>query len=54
MVVVAGLEAEQSDAVGSGVIGQSEDLPPWIPEVDSFDGADRTRRRLMIDGDGLR
>ena len=28
MVVVAGLEAEQSDAVGSGVIGQSEDLPP--------------------------
>ena len=48
MVVVAGLEAEQSDAVGSGVIGQSEDLPPWIPEVDSFDGVDRTRRRLMI------
>ena len=48
MIVVAGLEAEQSDAVGSGVIGQSEDLPPWIPEVDSFDGVDRTRRRLMI------
>ena len=48
LVVVAGLEAEQSDAVGSGVIGQSEDLPPWIPEVESFDGVDRTRRRLMI------
>ena len=27
MIVVAGLEAEQSDAVGSGVVGQSEDLP---------------------------
>ena len=48
LVVVAGLEAEQSDAVGSGVIGQSDDLPPWIPEVESSDGADRTRRRLMI------
>ncbi len=48
LIVVAGLEAEQSDAVGSGVIGRSEDLPPWIPEVESSDGADRTRRRLMI------
>jgi dipeptidyl aminopeptidase/acylaminoacyl peptidase len=48
LVVVAGLEAEQSDAVGSGVIGRSEDLPSWVPEVESSDGADRTRRRLMI------
>ena len=48
LVVVAGLEAEQSDAVGSGVIGPSDDLPPWIPEVESSEGADRTRRRLMI------
>lgn len=48
LIVVAGLEAEQSDAVGSGVIGQPDDLPPWIPEVESSDGTDRTRRRLMI------
>ncbi len=48
LVVVAGLEAEQSDAVGSGVIGQAEDLPPWIPEVESSESVDRTRRRLMI------
>ena len=48
LVVVAGLEAEQSDAVGSGVIGQAEGLPPWIPEVESFDRLERTRRRLMI------
>jgi dipeptidyl aminopeptidase/acylaminoacyl peptidase len=48
LVVVAGLEAEQSDAVGSGIIGQAEGLPPWIPEVESFEGVDRTRRRLML------
>jgi dipeptidyl aminopeptidase/acylaminoacyl peptidase len=57
LVVVAGLEAEQSDAVGSGVIGHAEGLPPWIPEVESFDTVDRTRRRLMIldmSSDGLR
>jgi dipeptidyl aminopeptidase/acylaminoacyl peptidase len=48
LVVAAGLEAEQSDAVGSGVVGQTEGLPAWIPEVDSFEGVDRTRRRLML------
>ncbi len=48
LVIVAGLEAEQSDAVGSGVIGKADGLPPWIPEVESFQSVDRTRRRLMI------
>jgi dipeptidyl aminopeptidase/acylaminoacyl peptidase len=48
LVVVAGLEAEQSDAVGSGVIGKAEGLPSWIPEVESSQSVDRTRRRLML------
>ena len=48
LIVVAGLEAEQSDAVGSGVIGRSTELPPWIPDVESSEGVDRTRRRLMV------
>jgi dipeptidyl aminopeptidase/acylaminoacyl peptidase len=47
LVVVAGLEAEQSDAVGSGLVGQGAELPPWIPEVESSDRTDATRRRLV-------
>ncbi len=46
LVVVAGLEAEQSDAVGSGTVSPAEDLPPWIPQVESADRTDDTRRRL--------
>ncbi|MGZ5301892.1 MAG: S9 family peptidase [Actinomycetota bacterium] len=46
LVVVAGLEAEQSDAVGSGTIATPDDVPPWIPEVESSDRTDDTRRRL--------
>jgi dipeptidyl aminopeptidase/acylaminoacyl peptidase len=46
LVVVAGLEAEQSDAVGSGTVATTEDLPPWIPEVESSDRTDDARRRL--------
>jgi dipeptidyl aminopeptidase/acylaminoacyl peptidase len=46
LVVVAGAEAEQSDAVGSGTIAAAEDLPPWIPEVESSERTDETRRRL--------
>ncbi len=47
LVVVAGLEAEQSDAVGSGVVGAGGELPPWIPFVESSDGVGATRRRLV-------
>jgi hypothetical protein len=40
MVVVAGLEAEQSDAVGSGVIGQSKTClrgyRRWTPSTASI------------------
>ena len=46
LVVVAGLDAEQSDAVGSGTIAASDELPAWIPEVESTDRADDMRRRL--------
>ena len=46
LVVVAGLDAEQSDAVGSGTIAASDDMPAWIPEVESTDRADDMRRRL--------
>jgi dipeptidyl aminopeptidase/acylaminoacyl peptidase len=46
LVVVAGLEAEQSDAVGSGTIAASDEMPAWIPEVESTDRADGMRRRL--------
>ena len=47
LIVVAGLEAEQSDAVGSGVVGRSDELPAWVPEVESSDRLDATRRRLV-------
>lgn len=46
LVVVAGLEAEQSDAVGSGTVATADDAPPWIPEVESSDRTDETRRRM--------
>ena len=46
LVVVAGLDAEQSDAVGSGTIAASDEMPAWIPEVESTDRADDMRRRL--------
>ena len=41
MVVVAGFEAEQSDAVGSGTIAASDEMPASSAEVES---TDRVRR----------
>jgi len=46
LVLVAGLDAEQSDAVGSGTVATDDDVPPWIPEVESSDRTDDTRRCL--------
>jgi dipeptidyl aminopeptidase/acylaminoacyl peptidase len=46
LLVVAGIEAEQSDAVGSGTVATADDAPVWIPEVESSDRTDDTRRRL--------
>jgi len=47
LIVVAGLEAEQSDAVGSGVVGEASELPAWVPEVESSERLDATRRWLV-------
>jgi dipeptidyl aminopeptidase/acylaminoacyl peptidase len=47
LVLVAGREAEQSDAVGSGRVGEPEDLPGWMPEVESYEQVDDARRRLF-------
>ncbi|HEY7668285.1 MAG TPA: S9 family peptidase [Actinomycetota bacterium] len=48
LVIVAGPDAEQSDAVGSGTVGADRDLPPWIPEVESSDRLELARRRLLV------
>jgi dipeptidyl aminopeptidase/acylaminoacyl peptidase len=45
---VAGAAAEQADALGSGTIGGEDQLPPWIPEVESSDDADAERRSLWV------
>ena len=50
LVVVAGTEAEQSDAVGSGTVGGDGDLPAWIPLVESSDRVEESRRRLFVLG----
>ena len=53
LALVAGARAERSDAVGSGTVGGRGDAPPWLPEVESSEEADDTRRRLYtIDPDG--
>jgi dipeptidyl aminopeptidase/acylaminoacyl peptidase len=46
LVSVAGARAERSDAVGSGTVGGRGEGPPWLPEVESSDEGDDTRRRL--------
>ncbi|HEX6845056.1 MAG TPA: S9 family peptidase [Actinomycetota bacterium] len=47
---VAGAEAEQADALGSGTVGEEEtgDLPPWIPEVRTHEETADERRRLYL------
>ncbi len=46
LALVAGAGAERSDAVGSGTVGGRGDAPPWLPEVESSEEGDDTRRRL--------
>jgi dipeptidyl aminopeptidase/acylaminoacyl peptidase len=48
LVVVAGPEAERSDAVGSGTVGAREALPSWVPEVETSERVELARRRLMV------
>jgi dipeptidyl aminopeptidase/acylaminoacyl peptidase len=47
---VAGAEAEQADAMGSGTVGSGDeaDLPPWIPEVRTHEESQEERRRLYL------
>jgi dipeptidyl aminopeptidase/acylaminoacyl peptidase len=45
---VAGLGADQAGASGSGTIRTSEDLPSWVPAVESPENVDREWRRLWL------
>ncbi|MGZ4131197.1 MAG: S9 family peptidase, partial [Actinomycetota bacterium] len=45
---VAGLGADQAGASGSGTIRTDDDLPSWVPAVESPDNVDREWRRLWL------
>ena len=40
--------AEQADALGSGTLGGEQDVPAWVPEVESSDDAEGERRSLWL------
>lgn len=48
LVGVAGSAAEQADALGSGTLGGEQDVPAWVPEVESSDDAEAERRSLWL------
>ncbi len=48
LVGVAGDAAEQADALGSGTLGGEEDVPPWVPDVESSDLGDAERRTIWL------
>jgi dipeptidyl aminopeptidase/acylaminoacyl peptidase len=48
LALVAGAEAERSDAAGSGTVGGRGDVPDWLPEVESSQPTDATRRSLHV------
>ena len=50
---VAGSAAEQADALGSGTLGGEQDVPPWVPVVESVDDADAERRSLWVIDAGI-
>jgi dipeptidyl aminopeptidase/acylaminoacyl peptidase len=45
---LAGSSAEQADALGSGTLGGEQDVPAWVPEVESVDDAEGERRSLWV------
>jgi dipeptidyl aminopeptidase/acylaminoacyl peptidase len=45
---VAGRAAEQADALGSGTLGGEQDVPAWVPDVESIDDGDAERRSLWL------
>ncbi|MGZ5328612.1 MAG: prolyl oligopeptidase family serine peptidase [Actinomycetota bacterium] len=48
LVGIAGGAAEQADALGSGTMGGEDELPGWVPEVESSDDAEAERRSLWL------
>lgn len=48
LVGLAGTSAEQADALGSGTLGGEQDVPAWVPEVESSDDAEGERRSLWL------
>ena len=49
LMVVAGEQVEQADALGFGIFGGTQDVLPWIPDVESADGADEWRSLWVLD-----
>ncbi len=49
LVVVAGALAEQADALGSGTLAEHEDIPAWMPDVESSESSDRGRSLWLVD-----
>jgi dipeptidyl aminopeptidase/acylaminoacyl peptidase len=53
LMVVAGTNAEQADALGSGTLGGQDPgaapAPPWLPEVESSDDVDERRALWLVD-----
>lgn len=48
LVGLAGVAAEQADALGSGTLGGEQDVPTWVPEIESSDDAEAERRSLWV------
>jgi dipeptidyl aminopeptidase/acylaminoacyl peptidase len=48
LVGVAGDAAEQADAFGSGTLGAEEEVPPWVPDVESSDLGEAERRAIWL------
>lgn len=48
LLLVAGHGAEQTDALGSGTLGEQGELPGWMPLVDSSESEGDRRRSLHL------
>jgi dipeptidyl aminopeptidase/acylaminoacyl peptidase len=49
LVVVAGANAEQADALGSGTLTEQDEAASWLPDVESSDDPDEARRLWIVD-----
>jgi dipeptidyl aminopeptidase/acylaminoacyl peptidase len=48
LVGLAGTSAEQADALGSGTLGGEQDVPGWVPQIESSEDAEDERRSLWL------